>query len=308
MNEIHTERAIQGQTANSDLKVFHDIESYRKWRKSIPANETVGFVPTMGALHAGHARLLEISKKNQTHTVLSIFVNPTQFGPNEDLSKYPRTLEADLKIAESNGVAAVFVPTEKILYPEGYSTFVNEERVSQPLCGIYRPGHFRGVATIVLKLFNIIEPTRSYFGLKDAQQFYVIKKIVHDLNLNTEVEGIATVREESGLALSSRNTYLSADDRKKVAPKFYETLKNIRQDLEDDKPISQTLARAKNDLVKAGFDVQYLELRALPNLEDLSVRPEPFLHHAPALLAGALFLGKVRLIDNIILEPASDRI
>jgi len=290
------------------MKVFHDIESYKKWRQSLPGGETVGFVPTMGALHAGHARLLDVSKQHHAHTVLSIFVNPTQFGPNEDLSKYPRTLDADLKIAESSGVAAVFVPTEKMLYPEGYSTYVNEERVSQPLCGGFRPGHFRGVTTIVLKLFNIIEPKRAYFGLKDAQQFYVIQKMVHDLNLNVEVEGVATVREESGLALSSRNTYLSQNDRLKVGPQFYKILKEVREDLGDDKPISQTLARAKNDLVKAGFDVQYLELRALPNFEDLSGRPEPVLHHTPALLAGAMFLGKVRLIDNVILEPSHERI
>jgi pantoate--beta-alanine ligase len=282
------------------MKVFHDIESYQKWRTAIAQGERVGFVPTMGALHEGHARLLEVSKSENTHTVLSIFVNPTQFGPNEDLSKYPRTLESDLKIAETRGVSAVFVPNEQMLYPEGYSTYVMEEKLSQPLCGVFRPGHFRGVTTIVLKLFNITQPHHAYFGLKDAQQFFVIQKMVKDLNLSIQLTGVPTVRESTGLALSSRNVYLTEAERQKIAPRFYEVLSETKTNLASRTPISTVISDAKAKLKKFGFEVQYFELRSLPHLENLSLDPKPLEPGQSAVLAGALFLGQVRLIDNLI--------
>ncbi len=281
------------------MKVFHDIVSYSAWRTSLPSSASVGFVPTMGALHAGHARLLEVSREQNTHTVLSIFVNPTQFGPNEDLSKYPRTLESDLKIAEAEGVAAVFVPTESMLYPDGYSTFVTEEKLSLPLCGVFRPGHFRGVATIVLKLFNIIEADHAYFGLKDAQQFFVIQKMARDLNVRIKLTGVETVREASGLALSSRNTYLSKEERTLTAPQFYQILISAKNEFQNGGVIAAVLESARGRLAQAGFQVQYLELRSTPELTDLTamnILPKEM----GAVLAGALFLGKVRLIDNII--------
>ena len=281
------------------MKVFYEIEPYQIWKNNLPKEDTVGFVPTMGALHAGHAKLLETSKNENKHTVLSIFVNPTQFGPNEDLSKYPRTLEADLKIAEKSGVSAVFIPHEKILYPEGYSTFVNEEKLSAPLCGTSRPGHFRGVTTIVLKLFNIIQPKTAYFGLKDAQQFLVIQKMVRDLNLSIQLVGVPTVRESTGLALSSRNVYLSQKERQEIAPKFYEILTTAKNSLHRGQNILATLKIAEDSLKDQGFEVQYLELRSLPLLENLSLQIHPLSNEEETLLAGAVYLGKVRLIDNI---------
>jgi pantoate--beta-alanine ligase len=281
------------------MKTFHDIETYRQWRRQLPAGETVGFVPTMGALHEGHAKLLEVSKSQNQHTVLSIFVNPTQFGPNEDLSKYPRTLDADLKIAAARGVSAVFVPNEAMLYPEGYSTFVSEDKLTQPLEGVYRPGHFRGVTTIVLKLFNLIEAHHAYFGLKDVQQFLVVQKMVKDLNLAIQLTGVPTVRENTGLALSSRNVYLTEAERTKIAPKFYEILTETKKQLLAQLPIATVLNDAKEKLQATGFEVQYFELRALTDLSHLPAN-HPLAVGTEVVLAGALFLGKVRLIDNLI--------
>lgn len=271
--------------------ILRTISELRTWRNSIPANESVGFVPTMGALHAGHAKLLEESAKENQHTVLSIFVNPTQFAPTDDLAKYPRTFEADCVLAEKLNVAVVFNPTVDVLYPAGYSTYVTEEKVSLPMCGKFRPGHFKGVTTIVLKLFNLVQPVNAYFGLKDAQQFLVLDQMVRDLNVPVKMVGVPTVREESGLALSSRNVYLSDALRAKTAPLIYQTLLYSKSELLKGHASSLVIDEAKSKLTAAGFDVQYFELQALPNLNS-------------SLLAVAAFLpsldgGKVRLIDNL---------
>lgn len=258
----------------------------------------VGFVPTMGALHAGHSTLLSRSREENEISVLSIFVNPTQFGPNEDLAKYPRTLERDLSIAGAEGVDYVFAPTPDEIYPNGYSTYTEEQTLSAPLCGKFRPGHFRGVTTVVQKLFNIVQPEHAYFGLKDAQQFFVLHKMCRDLNLPVKMVGVATIRENDGLALSSRNVYLTPQQRER-APLLYKTLSETRdQILRTHGENEESLLRsAVKNLEDAGFQVQYLEHLGLPNFTAV----EPL---KPSLLAVAVYLGTTRLIDNVILHQS----
>ena len=268
---------------DTKLTVLKNTTELRRWRKSLDAKAKVGFVPTMGALHAGHAELLKQARQNNDIVLLSIFVNPTQFGPNEDLAKYPRTLESDLNLASNQKVDAVFFPSESEMYPKGYSTFVTEEELSKPLCGQFRPAHFRGVTTVVLKLFNLVQPHHAYFGLKDAQQFIVLRKMVADLNLDLEMVGVSTVREADGLAMSSRNRYLTAVEREK-APLLFKLLKETQIQIADQASVVPVLEAAKQKLSDRGFTVQYFEY-----LEN------------ERLLAAAVFLGKTRLIDNLFL-------
>lgn len=273
--------------------LLHSATEMREWRSHWPATARVGFVPTMGALHAGHANLLRRMRGACDRLVLSIFVNPTQFGPSEDFSRYPRTLEQDLEIAQREGVDAVFFPTPEQMYPSGYSTYVEETALTGPLCGAHRPGHFRGVTTVVLKLFNLVEPHTAYFGLKDAQQFFVLHKMARDLDLKVSVEGVATVREADGLALSSRNRYLSPQERE-LAPALHAQLRRLAasKDLELDLP--QSRAR----LTELGFRVQYLQSVTLPDLKTSA----PGLAQ-PGLIALAAYLGNTRLIDNVLVRP-----
>lgn len=268
------------------MKVVHSA-------KEIPAGG--GFVPTMGALHEGHATLLRESVANNEFTVLSIFVNPTQFGPNEDFSKYPRTLEADLEIARKEGVDFVYAPGAEEIYPEGYSTFIEVEGVSAPLCGAFRPGHFRGVATVVHRLFQLVRPKRAYFGQKDLQQCLVIRRMVEDLGLPVELTLVPTVREEDGLALSSRNRYLSPEERAE-ATVIFRAMEAVRAAYEGgETEVSKLLAEAERVFrTVPEFRVQYAEIRALPGLGAIP-RVE-----GPAAMAVAGFLGSTRLIDNFI--------
>ncbi|MCG8642823.1 MAG: pantoate--beta-alanine ligase, partial [Desulfobacterales bacterium] len=184
-----------------------EIESAKQEAKSI------GFVPTMGYLHQGHLSLMDKARKENEFLIISIFVNPTQFGPNEDLASYPRNFEQDAKLAESVGVDIIFAPDEKTMYPDGFQTYVQVTDLSQTLCGAKRPGHFLGVCTVVLKLFNLVQPERAYFGQKDAQQVIVIKQMVRDLDLPIEIITCPIVREKDGLAMSSRNKYLNDVER-----------------------------------------------------------------------------------------------
>ena len=280
-------------SSHRPIEVFRTVAELRAWRARSTGD--VGFVPTMGALHAGHASLLQRARTENARTVLSIFVNPTQFGPNEDFAKYPRTWEADLEVARAEGVDAVFAPEVSEMYPAGAEAFVEVPKVSEPLCGRFRPGHFRGVATVVLKLFQAVAPTRAYFGLKDAQQFFVLKRMVSDLLLPIELLGCPTVRESDGLALSSRNRYLS-DTERTLARKIPEALGRLREQIfipetEWARAVESEVAR----LTDAGYRVQYLERRALPDLTEW--RPET----RTGLVAIAAFLGTTRLIDNWIL-------
>ena len=271
---------------NSELRI---------WRKNLYSNCVVGFVPTMGALHEGHAALLRKLRPQCDKLVLSIYVNPKQFRINEDLDKYPRTLDADLLTAQEEQVDAVFFPSNSEMYPEGFSTTVTEESLSSSLCGTYRPGHFQGVTTIVLKLFNLVQPHLAAFGLKDAHQFYVLSKMVRDLNLDLKMIGVDTIREPDGLALSSRNQFLSAPDRE-LAPLFYKELKKISSALRNGSPIESTLNEASCHLEKTGFIPQYLDVRTLPHLAPSS---EKIILSEDYLIAGAVILNGTRLIDNI---------
>ncbi|MCX7831720.1 MAG: pantoate--beta-alanine ligase [Actinobacteria bacterium] len=258
--------------------------------------KSIGFVPTMGYLHEGHLELVRHSKKDNDITVVSIFVNPIQFGPNEDLRSYPRDEASDLKKLEASGVDYAFLPTVDEMYPEELLTFVQVDRLSEPMCGAFRPGHFRGVATVVAKLFNIVQPDRAYFGMKDYQQLKVIEKMVKDLNFPVQIVAVQTVREANGLAMSSRNSYLSEEERKQASSIYRALLKG--------KELYEAGVRDAEAIKNAVYDelskvptikVQYVELRDAETLEDIK-RVEK-----PAVLALAVFLGKARLIDNIII-------
>lgn len=257
----------------------------------------IGFVPTMGALHAGHARLIELARQECGFVVVSIFVNPAQFGPNEDFSKYPRSFEADCELSERSGAEAVFAPEAAIIYPPGYRTFVEVQGLQDVLCGASRPGHFRGVCTVVLKLFNIVQPDAAYFGQKDAQQLLIIRRMVRDLNLPIEIRAVETVREFDGLALSSRNRYLTPEERKQ-AETIYRSLEHARQLIESGERDTATIEaaiRARIEQVPT-FRVDYVRAVGLDTLE-----PAKSLS-GPTLIAVAAFLGKARLIDNIQLN------
>lgn len=199
------------------MKLFQDPKKLREYIKQLKREgKTIGFVPTMGYLHEGHLSLVRCSKKENDLTVVSIFVNPTQFGEGEDYERYPRDLDRDLELLEREGVDIVFAPRERDIYPPDFSTYVEETSLSRLWEGEFRPGHFRGVCTIVTKLFNIVQPDRAYFGEKDFQQLQVIKRMVRDLNMDIEVIGCPIVREKDGLAMSSRNVYLSPEERKQA--------------------------------------------------------------------------------------------
>jgi pantoate--beta-alanine ligase len=258
--------------------------------------EKIGFVPTMGALHEGHGALLRRAAKENSVSVLSIFVNPAQFGPKEDYSRYPRTFEADCALAEREGVSFVFAPKVEDVYPADWRTSIEVEGVTAPLCGAYRPGHFRGVATVVYRLFSLVKPSVAYFGQKDLQQCLVVERMVKDLALSLRIEFVPTVREFDGLAMSSRNRYLTPPERA-LAPIIYRALqaaKRVREGGELNATV--ILGEALNELATVPeFKLQYAEIRALPNLEPLEiVRGE-------AALAVAGYFGQTRLIDNILL-------
>ncbi|MCX7823922.1 MAG: pantoate--beta-alanine ligase [Syntrophobacterales bacterium] len=282
------------------MKLIKSIEEMQKladlWRRD---GKEIAFVPTMGYLHEGHLALMRTAKSEGDVLVVSIFVNPIQFGPKEDYARYPRDLERDLRLAESVEVDVVFVPEVKDMYPEGFQTTVDVAELSKPLCGKSRPGHFRGVATVVTKLFNIVKPHVAVFGEKDFQQLAVIKRMVKDLNMDLRIIGHPIVREPDGLAMSSRNVYLSKEER-------YVALR-----------LSQSLAIAKNlvkqsildgaEILKAvtshlcqdnALRLDYAELRDPDTLDEVSVISKP------TLLAIAAFVGNTRLIDNCILNPA----
>jgi pantoate--beta-alanine ligase len=258
---------------------------------------TVGLVPTMGALHAGHYALVRQSASQCDKTIATIFVNPTQFAPSEDLSRYPRTLESDLEGLAAAGADFVFVPQESQLYPTGFSTFVDPPAVSQTLEGAFRPGHYRGVATIVLKLFNLIPATTAFFGRKDYQQLLTIQKMVEDLNVPIRIEACETVREADGLAMSSRNRYLSPDDRQRAVG-IYLSLRRTQHALESGiREISVLEKILFDSLVDCGMDqIDYAKIVDPQTLEEIS------LCEAPAIALVAARLGKTRLIDNWLLE------
>ncbi|MFN7185878.1 MAG: pantoate--beta-alanine ligase [Alphaproteobacteria bacterium] len=256
--------------------------------------QTVALVPTMGAIHAGHLQLVAEAKKNASKIVVSIFVNPTQFGPNEDFANYPRTLERDIQLLAQAGVDLVWSPSAIEMYPEGFATSIHVAGLSEALCGAFRPGHFDGVATVVAKLFMQIRPDIALFGEKDYQQLMLIKRLVKDLNMNIEVLGVPTLRERDGLALSSRNQYLDADERK-IAPKLYAILQQTSNHIRSGADVKDMLGLAEKEIIAAGFTkIDYIELRA-----EESLIPIVNFSEETARLLSAVWLGKTRLIDNV---------
>jgi pantoate--beta-alanine ligase len=262
-------------------------------------NKIIGLVPTMGALHAGHMTLVERARRECSQVVTSIFVNPTQFGPKEDLAKYPRTFEADSQKLSAAGVDAIFAPQPADIYPPGFRTYVNVDSLSERLEGRSRPGHFRGVATVVLKLFEICQPTYAYFGRKDAQQVRVITQMVRDLNLDVEIVVCPIVREPDGLALSSRNAYLGPEERK-AALVLHRALTAARDELasgtRDALSLQSTMQKIFAAEPRAALD--YAEVVDADTFEPIARIARP------AYILIAAFLGKTRLIDNLYIEPA----
>ena len=266
----------------------------REWKSQ---GLSVGLVPTMGYLHEGHQSLIKRAVAENDRVVVSVFVNPIQFAPNEDLETYPRDLEADCALCESTGAAMVFHPEPEEMYGDDFTTFVDMTGVTKELCGKSRPTHFRGVCTVVIKLFNIAMPDRAYFGQKDAQQLAVIRRMVRNLNMNLEVVGCPIIREADGLAKSSRNTYLSAEERKAalVLSKAVFTGEKMIKDGERD---GEKVLAAMRELIEAEplAKIDYVEMVKWDSIE---------IHHeidGPVLVAIAVYIGKTRLIDNFIAE------
>jgi pantoate--beta-alanine ligase len=257
------------------------------------AGEKVGFVPTMGALHEGHLSLVDASAAECDRTVVSIFVNPTQFGPNEDQDRYPHTLERDCELLATRGCWLVFAPTAKEVYPEGFETFVEVGSVAEPLEGVIRPGHFRGVATVVLKLFQMVPADRAYFGRKDYQQSLVVKRMIADFNLPIQLIVCPTVRETDGLAMSSRNAYLSAEERQQ-ATALWRSLQLAESLVRDGERDVARITTAMRDVLSAAKidDVDYIAF-----LADGTVWPVRTIA-GPTVVALAARVGQARLIDN----------
>jgi pantoate--beta-alanine ligase len=270
-------------------------------RQARAEGRVIGLVPTMGALHAGHVALVERAKRDCSNVIASIFVNPKQFGPNEDFAKYPRTLEADSEKLSAAGVDALFLPDAAEIYPSGFRTYVNVEGLSEQLEGRSRPGHFRGVATVVLKLLEIVQPHFAYFGRKDAQQVRIISQMARDVNLDAEIVVCPIVREADGLALSSRNAYLSAEERR-AATVLHRALEAAR---------SEIAAGTRDSLQLQGSLRKVLEAEPLAAVDYAEIVDaytfEPVTRIArPCYALLAVFVGKTRLIDNSYIEPAGD--
>ncbi|HZV04860.1 MAG TPA: pantoate--beta-alanine ligase [Gemmataceae bacterium] len=261
---------------------------------------TIGLVPTMGALHAGHLSLIEAARAENGYVVVSIFVNPTQFGPHEDLNRYPRPLEHDLELCGAAGVDLVFHPPPEVMYPPGYRSFVEVTGLQDVLCGASRPGHFRGVATVVLKLFNMVQPDRAYFGQKDAQQARIIQQMVRDLNVPVEVRICPIVREADGLALSSRNSYLEAEGRR-GATVLYRALTEARRRIEAGERDAAAVRQVMAEQI-ASVPGAILDYAAVVDADTLQP-PGQIVAERPVLLAVAVRFGSTRLIDNLLIYP-----
>jgi len=280
------------------MEVAQTIESIRDLVKAArQRGGKIGLVPTMGALHVGHVSLIEAARKDCDFVVISIFVNPTQFGPGEDFEKYPRPLEADLEICRKAGVDAVFAPASEIMYPGENLTWVTVEKLTRPLCGRCRPGHFRGVATVCTKLFNIVGPDVAYFGQKDAQQAVTIRRMVRDLNMPLEIVVCPTVREPSGLAVSSRNQYLS-EQQKKDAAQIYKALQECRRMIDAGQTSPKRIIGRMREILQQipSMEIEYVSIVDAETLETAGRIA------GRVLVAVAVRLGSTRLIDNILVD------
>lgn len=276
------------------MEVIHTIDELKERVQKVKAvGKTIGLVPTMGYLHEGHMALAKAAREENDFVIMSIFVNPTQFGPNEDFESYPRDLERDTKIAQSVGVDVVFAPSVEEMYPTDGGIRIHAGRQATILCGASRPGHFDGVLQVVTKLFHLAEPTRAYFGQKDAQQVAIVETLVRDYNFPLEIRKVPIVREEDGLAKSSRNVYLSETERKE-APAIYAALQLARDEYLQTGD-REAIQKAKDYiLTNTSGRIDYIELLSYPDLMPVEESTTQF------LLAAAVYMGKTRLIDNII--------
>ncbi|HEX5184038.1 MAG TPA: pantoate--beta-alanine ligase [Allosphingosinicella sp.] len=281
------------------MQIVRDIETLREAVAELRAGGgTIAFVPTMGALHAGHMALVAEGKRRSDHVVVSIFVNPKQFGANEDLATYPRREAADTRMLEEGGVALLWAPDAEIMYPDGFATNVGVAGLSRDLDGESRPGHFDGVATVVAKLFNQVRPDVALFGEKDYQQLAVIRRMVRDLDVPIDIVGVPTQRDADGLALSSRNLYLSEEERR-AARALPRALGEAASAIIGGTPVADALEAAREKLARAGFDpIDYVELRDAETLEPV------ILPDRPARLLAAARIGHTRLIDNLPVIPS----
>lgn len=281
------------------MKLIDNIQRMAMLSKILKKEgKTIGFVPTMGYLHDGHLSLIKTAKQHTDVAVVSIFVNPKQFSPGEDLEKYPRDLKRDEEIARLAGADVLFYPSSEDMYPDGYSTYVNVDRLSNALCGASRAGHFRGVATVVTKLFGIVKPDIAYFGQKDAQQSIIIKRMVEDLNMDIEIKVLPTVREKDGLAMSSRNMYLSEKERKDALC-LNQALNKAEAAVKSGERSAVKIIKMMENVIKekptARIDyIEAVDTRTLSPIDTVS---------GDTLLALAVFIGDTRLIDNAILNP-----
>jgi pantoate--beta-alanine ligase len=273
------------------------IELRRTLAKARSADKRVGFVPTMGYLHDGHLALVAASRVQSDVTVVSIFVNPTQFGPNEDLSTYPRDFSRDEKLCRDAGVAILFAPSAQEVYPSQFETFVEPGDLAKPLCGALRPGHFRGVATVVCKLFNMVQPDVVFFGQKDFQQCAVVRRMAIDLNLPIEIVTVPTVRETDGLAMSSRNRYLSKEERRRALAISRGLSAAADAFRTGERNVEKLVAIARGHLETVDR-LQYLEL-----VDGDTLKPAESPLRRPAALCAAAYVGSTRLIDNVMLAP-----
>lgn len=277
------------------MQVIKTVADIRTLRQTL--HGTVGFVPTMGYLHEGHLTLVKQARKENSAVIVSIYVNPAQFGPKEDFGAYPRDLDRDLELLQKEGTDIAFVPSDDDMYPPGFSSWVDVEKVTGRLEGTSRSGHFRGVATVVAKLFNIIQPTRAYFGQKDAQQVVVIKKMVDDLDMNLTVVVVPTVRESDGLAMSSRNSYLSPKERQ-AATILFKALTLARQLYRSGERDAEKIRRQMTLLIQKEplAQIDYVSIANADTLEELD------LLDGPTVASLAIGIGRTRLIDNMSLE------
>lgn len=279
------------------IDTIETVRRLRAWRSEVPADTAVALVPTMGALHAGHGALIDAARREGGVVAVSIFVNPLQFNNKDDLARYPRTLDADLAFCRERGVAMVFAPQATEVYPRPPECSVDVGRLADHLCGPFRPGHFRGVATVVLKLFEMVQPDRAYFGEKDAQQLAIVKRLVADFNLPVTVVGVPTVREPDGLAMSSRNRHLNAAERR-LAVSLYHALLHARDKIStgEKRPSAIVEGAAATIPPSDSLKLEYFEI-----VDPDTMQPVESVER-PVRVAAALWVGSTRLIDNLLVS------
>lgn len=282
------------------MKIINRIDKMKTHSRILKkSGKLIGLVPTMGYLHEGHLSLLRTAKKQCDTLILSIFINPIQFGPEEDFEKYPRDMQKDEEKAKLCGVDIIFNPPAEEMYPEGFSTYVNVENLTDNLCGLSRPGHFKGVTTVVAKLFEIVKPDLAFFGQKDAQQAFIVRRMVEDLNMDVTLRLLPTVREKSGLAMSSRNFYLT-EQQKKEASVLYRALESGKEFIESGERNPKKVIKKIKDIIGniPSAKIDYVSIVDTAFMKDISQI------EGEILIAAAVNIGKARLIDNIILKVA----